>query len=224
MAHGKESICNAGDLNSIPGLGRSPGEGKGYPLQCSGLENSMDCIVHRVTKCLSDMNERLSLSLCISHVYTCHMFEKMIPRPYDKIINYWPIVSNKRRFRRFSDSSSESDDQNVAHLKELVTTRGKRHVSLLYLVGQFASQLCGQTGDRVDVFHSMGNSKNCLWEASDFIPWNTGEQLWQMSRGFLSQQVLTYFHYFRRIYGRSSSPGKGLWSSEIVWRVIRDNF
>ena len=39
---GEESACNAGDLCSIPGLGRSPGEGKGYPLQYSGLENSMD--------------------------------------------------------------------------------------------------------------------------------------------------------------------------------------
>ena len=38
----KDSACNAGDLGSIPGLGRSPGEGKGYPLQYSGLENSMD--------------------------------------------------------------------------------------------------------------------------------------------------------------------------------------
>ena len=47
---GKESACNVGDLGSIPGLGRSPGEGKGYPLQYSGLENSMDCIVHWVTK------------------------------------------------------------------------------------------------------------------------------------------------------------------------------
>ena len=47
---GKESACNAGDLGSIPGLGRSPGEGKGYPLQYSGLENSMDRIVHGVTK------------------------------------------------------------------------------------------------------------------------------------------------------------------------------
>ena len=42
--------CNAGDLGSIHGLGRSPGEGKGYPLRYSGLENSMDCIVHGVTK------------------------------------------------------------------------------------------------------------------------------------------------------------------------------
>ena len=47
---GKESVCNEGDLGSIPGLGRSPGEGKGYPLQYSGLKNSMDCIVHGVTK------------------------------------------------------------------------------------------------------------------------------------------------------------------------------
>ena len=56
MAHllhgsdGKEFACNAGDLVSIPGLGRSPGEGNGYVCQNSGLENSIDCIVHGVTK------------------------------------------------------------------------------------------------------------------------------------------------------------------------------
>ena len=47
---GKESACNAGDLGLIPELGRSPGEEKGYPLQYSGLENSMDYIVHGVPK------------------------------------------------------------------------------------------------------------------------------------------------------------------------------
>ena len=47
---GKESAHSVGDLGLIPGLGRSPGEGKGYPLQYSCLENSMDCIVHEVTK------------------------------------------------------------------------------------------------------------------------------------------------------------------------------
>ena len=41
---GKESACSAGDLGSIPELGRSPGEGNSYPLQYSGLENSLDCI------------------------------------------------------------------------------------------------------------------------------------------------------------------------------------
>ena len=52
---GKQSACSAGDLGLIPGLGRSPGEGKGYPLQYSGLENSMDCIVHGVAE--SDTTE-----------------------------------------------------------------------------------------------------------------------------------------------------------------------
>ena len=47
---GKESACNAGNLGSIPGLGISLGEGIGYPLQYSGLENSMDCMVRGVTK------------------------------------------------------------------------------------------------------------------------------------------------------------------------------
>ena len=47
---GKESTHNVGDLGSIPGLRRYPVEGKGYPLQYSCLENSMDCIVHGFTK------------------------------------------------------------------------------------------------------------------------------------------------------------------------------
>ena len=58
----KESTCNAGDLGSIPGFGRSPGEGKGYPLQYSGLENSMDCIVHGVSK-RTQLNDFHSTSL-----------------------------------------------------------------------------------------------------------------------------------------------------------------
>ena len=57
---GKESACNAGDPGSIPGLGRSPKEEKGYPLQHSGLENSMDCIVAKSQTWLS---EWLALSL-----------------------------------------------------------------------------------------------------------------------------------------------------------------
>ena len=54
---GKESSCNVGDLGSIPGLGRSPGEGKSYPLQYSGLENSMSR-GHKE----SDTTERFSLN------------------------------------------------------------------------------------------------------------------------------------------------------------------
>ena len=60
---GKESVCSLGDLGSIPGLGRSPGERKGYPLQYSGLENSMNCIVHRVAKSQTQLSNFHSLTL-----------------------------------------------------------------------------------------------------------------------------------------------------------------
>ena len=66
---GKESAHNAGDLGSIPGLGRSPGEGKGYPLQHSGLENSVNSIVHGVTKSqtlLSDFHFHAKVTLTLS--------------------------------------------------------------------------------------------------------------------------------------------------------------
>ena len=61
---GKESTCNVGDLGSIPGLGRSFGEGKVYPLQYSGLENSTEYIVHGVTKIWT----RLSDSHAFTHL------------------------------------------------------------------------------------------------------------------------------------------------------------
>ena len=67
---GKESAWNAGDLGSIPGLGRSPGEGKGYSLQYSGLENSMDCIrlcdtVHGLAKSWTRLGDFHSLDFLI---------------------------------------------------------------------------------------------------------------------------------------------------------------
>ena len=67
-SEGKASACNARDPGSIPGSGRSPGEGKAYALQYSGLENSMDCTVHGGHK-ESGMTERLSFSLLIDISY-----------------------------------------------------------------------------------------------------------------------------------------------------------
>ena len=61
---GKESACNAGDLGSIPRLGRSPGEGKGDTLQYSGLENSVDCVGHRVAKSQIRPSDFHFTSLC----------------------------------------------------------------------------------------------------------------------------------------------------------------
>ena len=60
---GKESACNAGDLGSILGSGRSPGEEKGYPLQYSGLKNPMDCIVPVVTKSHTQLSDFQSVNL-----------------------------------------------------------------------------------------------------------------------------------------------------------------
>jgi len=60
---GKEYACNVGDLGLTPGLGRSPGGGKVYPLQYSGLENSMDCIVCGVTKRTALSNFHFSMKL-----------------------------------------------------------------------------------------------------------------------------------------------------------------
>ena len=73
---GKESAYNVGDLGSIPGLGGSPGEGKGYPLQYSGLENSMDCTVHGVPKSqiqLSDFHSPQTTQIFISSLFTLRL-------------------------------------------------------------------------------------------------------------------------------------------------------
>ena len=74
---GKESVRNVGDLGSIPGLGRYPGEGKGYPLQYSGPENSMDCIVQGVAKSqtwLSDFHFQ-----CMFQCYSLKLSQPLLP-------------------------------------------------------------------------------------------------------------------------------------------------
>ena len=78
---GKKSTCNAWDLSLITGLGRSPGERKGYPLPYSELENSMDCINHGVTKSqtlLSDFHFHIYMCayiylylICLIYTYIC---------------------------------------------------------------------------------------------------------------------------------------------------------
>ena len=68
---GKESPCNVGDLGLIPELGRSLGEGKGYPLQYSGLENSTDCIVHGVAKSQTGLSDFHSLIITAAFTRDC---------------------------------------------------------------------------------------------------------------------------------------------------------
>ena len=76
---GKESACNVGDLGSIPGLGRSPGEGRGYPLQYSGLENSMDYTVHVVTKSQTRLSN--------FHRFTSEYLRKVSQKPVTVMVS-----------------------------------------------------------------------------------------------------------------------------------------
>ena len=72
---GKESACSVGDLGLIPGLGRSPGEGKGYPLQYSGLENSMDYIVHGVAESRTQLSDfHFLFTFCVTYNFVSYFF------------------------------------------------------------------------------------------------------------------------------------------------------
>ena len=79
---GEEFACNAGDSGSIPGLGRSPGEGKVYPLQYPGLENSKDCIVHGVTNSWTRLNN-------------FHLTQTGYPRDSHPLHRWFPIFPGK---------------------------------------------------------------------------------------------------------------------------------
>ena len=75
----KESSCNVGDLGLIPGLGRSPGEGKGYPLQYSGLENSMDYIVHGIAESRTQLSDfHFLFTFCVTYNFVSYFFLNVI--------------------------------------------------------------------------------------------------------------------------------------------------
>ena len=89
---GKESTWNVGNLGSVSGLERSPGEGKGYPLQYSGLENSMDCIVHGVAKSwtwLSDFHYAILCDIYVNPSLRIHL----IPHCLESICLFSASVS-----------------------------------------------------------------------------------------------------------------------------------
>ena len=76
---------NVGDLGSIPGVGRPPGEGKGYPPQYSGLENSMDCIVFGVTKSRTQLSDFQFTSLHGQLYISGHQIKQRIPHCFERI-------------------------------------------------------------------------------------------------------------------------------------------
>ena len=115
---GKESTYNAGDLGSIPGLGRSPGEGKVYPLQYSGLENFIDCIVHGVTK----SGIRLSafhFSFCYIHsILSFLLLNSFCPLSPSSFLSYF-IASWFVPARKVGHLALETE-QDILHLHRAV--------------------------------------------------------------------------------------------------------
>ena len=111
---GKESACNAGGPGSIPGSGRSPGKGKGYPLQYSGLENSMDC-----------MGSQRFEHDCVTFTFT--FFQRFIPRYILKTIESWDlnrylythvhvaVLTITKRWKQPMSINWWMDKQNVAY-------------------------------------------------------------------------------------------------------------
>ena len=91
----KESACNAGDLGLIRGLGRSPGQGKDYPLQHSALENSMDCVVRGVAKSqtrLSDSRFVILIAWVLSHYlwFSLKLLHTFVNSPFIRLYLYDP--------------------------------------------------------------------------------------------------------------------------------------
>ena len=115
---GKESTCNVGDLGLIPGLGRSPGEEKGYTLQYSGLENSMDCIVHGVTKSRTRLSDFHFTS------------------PYNKKQRYSLKEICSLGDKQHLPAKIPFPDTTCAHLFELMATSLTLHEKTRCLLGQ----------------------------------------------------------------------------------------
>ena len=118
---GKESACNVGDLGSMPGLGRSPGEGKGNPLQYSGWENSRDYTVHGVTNSLMWLRDSLSLSPFPLKICVCMKVAQLYLTLWDSV-DYTVRGSLQARILEwvafpFSRASSQTRDQTpVSHI------------------------------------------------------------------------------------------------------------
>ena len=90
---GKESSCNVGHLGLIPWLGRSPGVRKGYPLQYSGLENSMACRVHGVTKRRALLNDFHFYALNVHIiVYLPHIMFSTFTLGFLYFIEFWQLL------------------------------------------------------------------------------------------------------------------------------------
>ena len=121
----KESTCNVGDLGSIPGLGRSPGEGKGYPLQYSGLENSMDSIVHGVAKSWTRLSD--------IRFHFWYLFFKGRLRHHETK-GKWPLTSNQRTPYKGAEVLGFSKGSSIKHnVNSFLFCSTTQHVNSYFL-------------------------------------------------------------------------------------------
>ena len=147
---GKESTCNVGDLVSIPGLRRSPGEGKGYPLQYSGLENSMHCIVHGV----ADTTEQVSL----------HKWKSCISSTFEKSKNRFARRSNQSILKEISPGCSLEEMmlklklQYFDHLMRRVDSLEKAHAGR-----DWGQEEKGTTEDEMAGWHHQLDGQESEW-------------------------------------------------------------
>ena len=116
---GKESACNAADLSLIPGLGRSPGEGNGYLLQYSGLENSVNCIVHGVAESFTFIYMynwvtglyTWNLYNTVSQLHSCKKIKVMFSLPFNTLSFTWSLVA------LFALVSTAQQSESAAHIQ-----------------------------------------------------------------------------------------------------------
>ena len=158
---GKESGCNAADLGSIPGLGRSPGEGNSYPLQYSGLENSMDCIVHGVTKSRTQLSNfhfihRKGLNFLIWGAVSCIWSSAFLSLP----------VWNKHFPKKLKNERQISTSETLAMRAD---TPWKIHLTKQKYRHPLFPQDCGRDFDSGELLHRKSRIptfwKRFLWLA-----------------------------------------------------------
>ena len=127
---GKETACNARDLGSIPGLGRSVGEGKGYLLQYSGLENPMNCIVHGVANNQTWLSNSLSFSLAFIIMWDLSSpTRNWPPAVVAQSLNHW--TTREVPALPFHGGETETQRGKVGHNSHFCPLSGMRYMILV---------------------------------------------------------------------------------------------
>ena len=137
LSAGKESARNAGDLGLIPGFGRSPGEGKGSPLQDSGPGDSMDCIVHGVAKSQTRLSDFHSFLSSETTCWPRRQGEPLLIFPLPCLPAAWPqiwVLSRETPFSTGWTKPSQPSDptgepQELESTREILEREGLRKIT-----------------------------------------------------------------------------------------------